>query len=88
MDIEPKIIEEIKIIYKKVKDEIDNRLEEFRNINLRENNEQIFNELCFCILSSGVGPKVAEKSITVLGKKLYTGSENELINLLTGTHKY
>lgn len=88
MDIEPKIIEEIKSIYKTVEHQIDSRLDEFRNIYLRENDEQIFRELCFCILSSGVGPRVAEKSVTALSDMILTGSESEMIHLLNGTHKY
>ena len=88
MDIDPRIIEEITGIYKTIEDEIEDRLKEFKEIYNLENNEQIFRELCFCILSSGVGPKVAENSIAALGEKLYTGSENELIDILTGIHKY
>ena len=88
MDIGPKVVEEIKSIYKTIEHEVNNRLDEFKNIYLQENNEQIFKELCFCILSSGVGPKVAQRSIAALGKNLLTGSEYELINLLTNKHKY
>ncbi|MGI9533774.1 MAG: hypothetical protein ACR2NW_02385 [Thermodesulfobacteriota bacterium] len=88
MDIGTEILGEIKSIYKAVEHEIDERLEEFSYIHRKESNEHIFKELCFCILSSGVGPKIAEKSVAALGIKLFTGSENELIELLTGTHKY
>jgi len=88
MDIDAKKLEDIKSSYKTVETEIVSRLDEFSDIHRQENNEQIFKELCFCILSSGVGPKIAEKSIVALNDKIFTGSEYELTNLLTGTHKY
>ena len=88
MDIDPDKIVEIKNIYKSIEHEICNRLDEFRKIHTEKNNEQIFRELCFCILSSGVGPRVAEKSVAALNERLLDGSESELINLLNGTHKY
>ena len=88
MDIDPIKIEEIKSIYKTIEHEIDSRLDEFKKIHAEKNNKQIFKELCFCILSSGVGPRIAEKSISALNNTLLEGPENELINLLTGIHKY
>ena len=88
METDPKHIIDILNIYKTIEHDINKRLDEFKKIRLEQNNEQIFRELCFCILSSGVGPKIAGKSIVALNSLLFTGSENELVNLLTGTHKY
>ena len=88
MEISTELLEEIKISYKEVGNQIDERLEEFDLINRNEDNEQVFKELCFCILSSGVGPKVAEKSLAVLDEMLYSGSESELTDMLVGTHKF
>jgi len=88
LSISSKIIEGLKSLYKTVKDDIDSRLNEFNNIHLREDDEEVFRELCFCVLSSGVGPKMAERAIAVLGDGLLSGSESELKNLLIGTHKY
>jgi len=88
MNVNPEIIKELKSLYKTVESDIDNRLSEFSNIHLRGDDEEIFRELCFCILSSGVGPKMAERSVTVLGDKLLNGSAAKLKNLLVGTHKY
>lgn len=88
MNINPEIIKKLKSLYKTVESDINSRLNEFSDIHLREDDEEIFRELCFCILSSGVGPKMAERSVTVLGDKLLNGSETELKNLLAGTHKY
>lgn len=88
MNVSLEIAEELSSLYGEIKDEIDGRLDEFRGIHLREDDEEIFRELCFCVLSSGVGPKMAERSIAALGDKLLSGSESELKNLLAGIHKY
>ncbi len=88
MKIDPEIIKELTSLYRTVKSDIDGRLDQFRSIHLREDDEEIFRELCFCILSSGVGPKMAERSVAALGDKLLSGSESELKDLLVGTHKY
>ncbi len=88
MSVGPEIAEELRSLYAEVRDEIDGRLDQFRGIHLREDDEEIFGELCFCVLSSGVGPKMAERSVAALGDRLLSGSESELKNLLAGTHKY
>lgn len=44
-----------------IKNQIDKRIKEFKNTN-KESNEQLFNELCFCLLTANFN---AEKSITI-----------------------
>ena len=82
------IIQELKDLYTAIEQQISDRIDEFDNIGRSGNDEQIFRELCFCILSSGVGPRVAERSLNAIGDKLLDGPENKLIELLDGVHKY
>ena len=84
----PDIFRELKHHYSLVKEDIAERMGEFKKIHQRADDSEIFRELCFCILSSGVGPRIAEKSINALGSELYTAASDQLINQLAGIHKY
>lgn len=83
-----KIKKELTELYNENKDKIKAQLTSFENNFKNSNDEKIFHELCFCILSSGVGPKVAEKSLEKIKDDLWDGTSQELINLLQGVHKY
>ena len=82
------IYEDLTNLYQLKKDDIEERLNEFKEIRTKADKYKIFQELCFCILSSGVGPKVAERSINNLGDALYTADQNSLFDRLKETHKY
>ena len=86
--VSPDIVRELKQHYSLVKKDIAERMGEFKKIHQRADDREIFRELCFCILSSGVGPRIAENSINALGSRLYTANSDELVNQLTGIHKY
>lgn len=60
-----------------ITNQINNRIKQFKNIN-KENNEEIFNELCFCILTANYN---AEKTIKIqneIGHYFLTNSKEEL----------
>lgn len=82
------IKDELKLLYSQKKDEIQSQLKQFENNFKNFNDEQIFHELCFCILSSGVGPKIADKSLNAIKNELWDGSAGEMASLLEGIHKY
>lgn len=88
MKINPAVITELKEIYKFIRPEIEKRLGEFKDNHGNADNNKIFEELSFCILSSGVGPKVAEKSVKALGMDLHNSTTDEIKKILNDVHKY
>ena len=85
---EKNYIKELLSLYDENKIDIRKKISEFENFLINSNDEAIFHELCFCILSSGVGPKIAEKSLNAIKNDLWDGNENEIIDSLRGVHKY
>lgn len=69
-------------------EEIRNRLLEFKETFQKADDLQIFHELSFCILSSGVGPKIAGQCMRAMGEKLAKGEEDELLGRIEAIHKY
>ena len=69
-------------------EEIRSRLLEFKETFQKADDLQIFHELSFCILSSGVGPKIAGQCMRAIGEKLAEGEENELLSRIETIHKY
>ncbi len=70
------------------KEEIRKRLSEFKETFQKADDLQVFHELSFCILSSGVGPKIADRCIRAMGEKLAKGEEDELLGRIEAIHKY
>lgn len=81
-------IQELREIYNEINPDIQSRLDEFRETGKSADNKKIFEELSFCILSSGVGPRMAEKSVLEMGDALHSAQLPELIEILTRVHKY
>ena len=75
-------------LYELKKEEIRNRLLEFKQAFQEADDRQIFRELSFCILSSGVGPKVAGQCMSAIGEKLVDGEKGELLERIGTIHKY
>ena len=69
-------------------EEIRNRLLEFKETLQKADDRQIFHELSFCILSSGVGPKTAGRCMRAIREKLADGEEDELLGRIETIHKY
>ncbi len=70
------------------KEEIRKRLSEFEETFQKADDLQVFHELSFCILSSGVGPKIADRCMRAMGEKLGDGEEDELLGRIEAIHKY
>ena len=75
-------------LYELRKEEIRSRLLEFKETFQKADDLQIFHELSFCILSSGVGPKIAGQCMKAMGEKLADGEEDELLGRIEAIHKY
>jgi len=75
-------------LYELKKEEIQNRLLEFKQAFREADDRQIFRELSFCILSSGVGPKIAGQCMSAIGEKLADGEDDELLERIEAIHKY
>ncbi len=75
---------EIEKIYKEIKKDIDNRLQEYKNIWKYGSNEDIHAELSFCILTPQSKARNAWKAITNMRNDniLFTGTSEELAKYL------
>lgn len=84
----PEKIEELKALYTEKKNSIRNQLNEFEEVHQKADDRRIFEELTFCILTSAVGPKVGAKSLEAIKDIVLEASPEELVEQLTGIHKY
>jgi len=75
-------INEIKEIYKKIKDKIENRLKEFKDLWRRGNHEELLDELIFCILTPQSKAKVCFQAVENLKDKKF--NFDETLNCLKG----
>ena len=75
-------------LYELKKEEIQDRLLEFKQAFREADDPQVFRELSFCILSSGVGPKIAGQCMSTIGERLVDGEEDELLERIGAIHKY
>jgi len=80
--------ERLKIAYNQKKNLIRKRLYEFEEVWKRQDNNEIFAELCFCILTANASAKMGLRSIDSLGDKLYSGTFYEISNALKGVHRF
>ncbi len=74
-------IAELKNSYEKKKQIIKQRLEEFKK---ERSEEEIFLELCFCILTPQSKAKAADKAIRIMSEKkiLLNGSESDIFSVI------
>ncbi len=73
-------------IYNKIKSDIERRLKDFENIWEKGTEEELFAELCFCLLTPQSKAIVCDRAIRSLKAKnlILTGSEEEIQDELTG----
>lgn len=71
-------------IYEKIKDKVDNQLSKFSYLREKGTEEEIFEELIFCLLTPQSKARMAEKTIAKLKEKslLFTGDKICLANEL------
>ena len=81
-------LKELRAEYGRVKEPITAQLDEFKKTGENADDEKIFEELAFCILTSAVGPKVGLRSIAAIKDILRDGSAEEMAERLEGIHKY
>ncbi|MDD5686601.1 MAG: N-glycosylase/DNA lyase [Elusimicrobia bacterium] len=67
------------------KQEIKKRLSEFKS---PKSNKEIFEELCFCILTANASAKMGLRSIAAIKSKILTGNEKEIQKLLHKNHRF
>jgi N-glycosylase/DNA lyase len=80
--------EAFKSLYAEKEEEIKSRIQEFEYARENADDTRILEELCFCILTSAVGPKVGMKSLHAVQDILLEGNEQEIYDRLKGVHKY
>ena len=80
--------ERLRSSYLKRKDLIGARLGEFKEVFEKGDDNRIFEELAFCLLTSAVGPKMGQKSIDAIKDVLIEGSEEDIYEKLMNVHKY
>lgn len=88
MNLNKELVNELRDVYSEKSRDIEQRIAEFTEIHRTGNDKDVFRELSFCMFSSGVGPKMAEKSVEAVDDILLTGSESEMTERLDGIHKF
>ncbi|MFA5780329.1 MAG: N-glycosylase/DNA lyase [Elusimicrobiota bacterium] len=78
-------IRQLKKWHRLKKSEINNRLLEFKS---PKSDKEIFEELCFCILTANASAKMGLKSIAAIKAKILTADETGIKNLLKGNHRF
>ncbi|PIN89684.1 N-glycosylase [Candidatus Pacearchaeota archaeon CG10_big_fil_rev_8_21_14_0_10_32_14] len=67
---------------------IQNRLNEFSEIIKRNNEKEIFRELCFCILTAGASAELGIKTIDHIGDVIYNGTQEEIVSKLKEVYRF
>jgi N-glycosylase/DNA lyase len=84
----PEVIQEFRSLYTEKKEALKAQLAEFEYARENADDTRILEELCFCILTSAVGPKVGMKSLHAIQDILLEGGKDEIAERLDGVHKY
>ena len=84
--IESSILAEIREIYSQIKPLIEERLRDFQNIWYNATEEELFKELCFCLLTPQSKAVICDKAINSLWEKdlILNGTEEEIQDELVG----
>ncbi len=77
-------VKELSVLYGKRRDEIENRLAEFRDIWQRGTDEELFFELAFCLCTPQSSALVCDKTVRELRERdlLHQGSHEEVLQVL------
>ncbi|GJM15532.1 MAG: N-glycosylase [Thermodesulfobacteriota bacterium] len=78
----------LKQAYAKKKPAIRSRLNEFRRIGEEADDNQLFEELSFCICTAGASAKMGLKSVDAMRDILSSGSLKRLQKRLDGVHRF
>lgn len=74
--------------YSERKLEIKRRIEDFKEIWERQDNSEIFKELCYCILTANASAKMGIKAISALDDIIFVASAQEISERLKGIHRF
>lgn len=85
---EPVTIEGIKAAHRKRRQEIRERLGEFRDIWKNGSDEKLWEEMVFCFFTGGCSARMGLNAIAAVRPLLMDGSQEELANALSGVHRY
>lgn len=81
-------IYDLKTHYEKVKPIVKQRISEFDIIKQRNDRNEIFRELCFCILTAGTSAELGIKTINHLGDVIFYGNEKDILNKLKEIYRF
>ena len=76
---------ELKKWHKIKRAEIKKRLAEFKT---EKTDREIFEELCFCIMTANASARMGLRSISAIKNRLLMAGERELAGLLKGSHRF
>ena len=80
--------DQLKSSYLDKKDAIITKLNEFKEVFEKGDDNRVFEELAFCMLTSAVGPKMGQRSINAIKDVLIEGGEEDIYEKLKNVHKY
>jgi N-glycosylase/DNA lyase len=81
-------VEELKLIYKKKCQEIQDRLAEFAEVGRTASDERLFEELTFCIYTAGASARMGLRSVERARPVLMTGTAKEIEQALERAHMW
>ncbi len=80
--------ESIKRTHQERREEIADRIREFRSIWQSADDEKLWEEMVFCFFTGGCSAKMGMRAITAVRPHLMTGDHEILMNALVGVHRY
>ncbi|NIS07767.1 MAG: N-glycosylase/DNA lyase [Candidatus Dadabacteria bacterium] len=83
-----KLISQLQDSYEKKKPLIKSRLNDFKRIRKNASDEQLFEEMTFCILAAGTSAKMALNSVEAVKDILSFGDFNQIRTSLIGHYRY
>lgn len=81
-------IDDLRKYYKSVASIIKQRLMEFDYVLERADNNELFQELAYCILTANASARMGLNAINTLDSKLFTGSTQEIVQRLRGVYRF
>jgi N-glycosylase/DNA lyase len=86
----PVVVEEIRAIHKARKKEIRARLDQFREVWRRGSDEQLWEELVFCIFTAGASARMGFRSVEAIRPFLIDGKREDMTLALktNGAHRF
>jgi N-glycosylase/DNA lyase len=87
-ETQPLTIEKIKAAHRQGREEILERLAEFKNVWQSGDDGRLWEEMVFCFFTGGCSARMGMRSVEAVRPLLLTGEEHELASALRGRHRY